>query len=230
MVKILIVTTSHDSLGATGHKTGVWFEELSTPYYLLKDGGADVVLASVRGGPVPFDPRSIALGDDTPPSVQRFLADAEAKAAADATPGLEGLDPAPFDALFLPGGHGTMWDLPDNPALARLVETLSATGRIVAAVCHGPAGLVSARRADGRPLVEGRRVAAFTNAEEAAVGLTDAVPFLLEDRLKALGARYQSVPAFQPFAVRDGALITGQNPMSSALVAQALLAALAERG
>ncbi|MEK0083294.1 type 1 glutamine amidotransferase domain-containing protein [Benzoatithermus flavus] len=237
--RVLIVTTSHDRMGATGHPTGVWLEELAVPYYALLDGGVEVVLASVRGGKVPFDPRSLpaeagkgsgeepASGQEVPPAVRRFLADERAMTAAAGTPAIDTIDGAGFDAVFLPGGHGTMWDLPESEALARLVGSLFDQGRIVAAVCHGPAGLVSARRRDGRPIVEGRRVNGFTNSEEQAVGLAAVVPFLLEDRLKALGGRFERGPDWQPYAVRDGNLITGQNPQSSALVAQHVLTAVA---
>ena len=236
--RILIVTTSHAQMGSTGHATGVWAEELATPYYALLDGGADLPLASVAGGEVPFDPRSLpaAAGggpgeapadeQDVPESVRRFLADGAAMQAARSTPSVEAISDRPFDAIFLPGGHGTMWDLPESGALARLVGRMFDEGRIVSAVCHGPAGLVSACRADGRPIVDGRRVTAFTNSEEHAVGLAVVVPFLLEDRLKELGARWQGVADWQPHAVRDGNLITGQNPQSSEAVARELLDAL----
>lgn len=237
--RVLIVTTSHEKMGSTGHPTGVWLEELAVPYYALQDGGAEITLASIKGGRIPFDPRSLpaeagagsgegpAGQQEVPEAVRRFLADGRAMAAASNTPAVAGIEPAGFDAVFLPGGHGTMWDLPESEALARLVGTLFDQGGIVAAVCHGPAGLVSARRRDGRPIVEDRRVNGFTNSEERAVGLADVVPFLLEDRLKDLGGRFECGPDWQPFAVRDGNLITGQNPQSSALVAQHVLTAVA---
>jgi putative intracellular protease/amidase len=230
--KVLIVATSHAEMGATGHRTGVWLEELATPYYALLDGGAEVTLASVKGGEVPIDPRSLpaeaggetpAEPQETPASVRRFLADAEAMRAARATPAVDGFSPDAFDAVFLPGGHGTMWDLPESGALARLVGGMADSGKVVAAVCHGPAGLVAARRADGRPVVEGRRVAGFANTEEDGVGLAQVVPFLLEDRLKELGGLYERGPDWQPFAVEDGTLVTGQNPQSSGLVAERIL-------
>lgn len=239
--KVLIVTTSHDEMGDTGHKTGVWLEELATPYYALIDGGADVTLASVKGGEIPFDPRSVpseagegpgeepAEQQDIPASARRFLADENAMRVARNSPSVEEFDAGAFDAILLPGGHGTMWDLPDSAALTRLVSESFDAGKIVAAVCHGPAGLVSAKRGDGRPIVEGRRVNAFTNSEEEAVGLTQVVPFLLEDRLQELGGRYEKGADWQPYAVRDGNLITGQNPQSSELVATRILEALGER-
>lgn len=238
--KVLIVTTSHGQMGSTGHRTGVWLEELATPYYALLDGGAEVTLASVRGGEIPFDPRSLpseageAPGEEpqdqqeVPASVRRFLEDGQAMSVARNSPGVKQFDAGAFDAIFLPGGHGTMWDLPESEALAQLVGSMFDQGRIVAAVCHGPAGLVPARRQDGRPIVEGRRVNGFTNTEEDGVGLSEVVPFLLEDRLKELGGRFERGPDWQPYAVRDGNLITGQNPQSSELVAQKVLEALKE--
>ena len=239
--KVLIVTTSHAQMGSTGHKTGVWLEELATPYYALRDGGASVTLASIRGGQIPFDPRSVpaeagqSAGEvpreqqDVPESVRRFLADETAMRAARNSIPVAQIEGKDFDAIFLPGGHGTMWDLPDSEALARLVSENFERGKIVAAVCHGPAGLVSAKRRDGRPLVEGYKVNAFTNSEEEAVGLKEIVPFLLEDRLKELGGRFEKGENWQPYGVRDGDLITGQNPQSASLVARYVLDALAER-
>lgn len=236
--RVLILTTSHAQMGDTGKPTGVWAEELTTPYYALLDGGADITLASVRGGSVPFDPGSLPGGTDTgsgeepsghhdvPGSVTRFFKDETARALAQSTPPLDDIAGEPFDAIFLPGGHGTMWDLPDNQTLARLIGTMFDAGKVVAAVCHGPAGLVSARRSDGRSIVAGRRATAFTNSEETAVGLTDVVPFLLEDRLKELGADWEAKADWQPHAVRDGNLVTGQNPQSSELVVQHVLEAL----
>jgi len=236
--KVLIVTTSHGEMGATGHRTGVWLEELATPYYVLLDGGADVTLASVRGGEIPFDPRSLpseagkAPGEEPedqqeiPASVRRFLADEQAMRIARDSPAVDRFLLESFDAILLPGGHGTMWDLPESEPLARLVGSMFDQGKIVAAVCHGPAGLVAAKRQDGHPIVEGRRVNGFTNSEEDGVGLSQVVPFLLEDKLKELGGRFERGPDWQPYAVQDGNLITGQNPQSSELVAQRMLGAL----
>lgn len=226
MPKVLIVTTSHGQLGETGRPTGVWLEELAAPYYALLDGGAEVTIASIAGGPVPIDPRSAKRdGTDSAPT-QRFLADSRAMAAIESTPSIAQLDAAAYDAIFLPGGHGTMWDLPESTALSAALGRAFDDGRIVAAVCHGPAGLVPARRSDGKPLVEGRRVSGFTDEEEAAAGLNQVVPFLLESRLRELGAVFEKGPPFQPFAVRDRNLITGQNPPSSAEVARLVLQAL----
>ncbi|MGQ9367001.1 DJ-1/PfpI family protein [Azospirillum sp. ST 5-10] len=236
--RILIVTTSHREMGGSGHQTGLWLEELATPYYAFLDAGAEVVLASVAGGEIPFDPRSLpaaagggggeepATEQAVPPSVHRFLGDRRAMEAARTTPSVTDVSGRPCDALFLPGGHGTMWDYPTSDTLALLVGSYLDDGRVVAAVCHGPAGLVAAKTGDGRPVVAGRRVSGFTDSEEQAVGLADVVPFLLERRLRELGGRFERGPDWQPFAVRDGTLITGQNPQSSELVAHHVLVAL----
>jgi putative intracellular protease/amidase len=222
-LSILIVTTSNAALGSTGKATGVWLEELTVPYYAFLDAGASVTVASIAGGAVPIDPRS-TQGDPTA-SVKRFLADPDAKHAVEASPAIGALDISSFDAVFLPGGHGTMWDLPESAELAARIGQAYEAGKIVAAVCHGPAGLVSAKLADGSPIVAGKRVSAFTNEEEEAAGLTDAVPFLLETRLAELGAKIEKGPRFQPFAIRDGLLVTGQNPASSTRVAELVLEA-----
>lgn len=227
-LKILMILTSQATMGAGGAPTGVWFEELSTPYYAFVDAGFEVEIASVAGGRIPIDPRSLPGSGETPSSVQRFVADERAmRKIADARP-VDGLQAADYAAVFLPGGHGTMWDLPGSKPLAGLLGEAWAAGRVVAAVCHGPAGLINARDADGRPLVAGRRVSAFTNKEETAAGLAATVPFALETRLRELGARYESGPDFQAYAVRDGRLVTGQNPASSQAVAELVLEALRE--
>jgi putative intracellular protease/amidase len=226
--RILIITTSHADMGNPDEKTGVWLEELTTPYYAFADAGADVTLASIAGGPVPIDPRS--TGDDSrkEESVRRYLEDVALQAKVAKTPAFTSLDHADFDAVFLPGGHGTMWDYPKSAELAALVSRFLEQGKPVAAVCHGPAGLTAAR-IDDEPVVKGKRVAGFTNGEEEAVGLTTVVPFLLEDRLRELGGDYQKGPDFAPFAVRDGLLITGQNPASAAKVASLTLEAVREQ-
>ncbi|MCW3473274.1 type 1 glutamine amidotransferase domain-containing protein [Limobrevibacterium gyesilva] len=226
MAMVLIVATSHDRLGDTGHPTGVWLEELATPYYVLVDGGADATLASVKGGAIPVDPRSVLPPDSDAASVKRFLADPDAQKRSRNSPALAAVASEAFDVVFLPGGHGPMWDLLPNKTLAALIGNAYGSGRVVAAVCRGPVGLVSARRADGQPLVAGKRVTGFTNAEEEAVGLTEAVPFLLETRLRELGGRFENGPPFTAFAVHDGNLITGQNPKSSEPVAKYILEAL----
>lgn len=224
--RILIVTTSHASMGDAGEKTGVWLEELTTPYYAFVDGGAKVTLASIAGGPVPIDPRS--AGDDAKKeeSVRRYLDDAALQSEVTDTPAVTSLDGSEYDALFLPGGHGTMWDYPTSTPLAGLVSRFLKAGKPVAAVCHGPAGLTLAKGADGCSIVAGKTITGFTNGEEEAVGLTSVVPFLLEDRLRELGGDYRKGPNFAPFALRDGLLITGQNPASAGKVAALTLEAL----
>ncbi|MBK1660212.1 type 1 glutamine amidotransferase domain-containing protein [Paracraurococcus ruber] len=224
---ILMIATSAATMASTGEATGVWLEELTTPWYAFRDAGAAVTLASIAGGPVPVDPRSVKEAGENDASVERYLRDNALRAAVAGTPAFATLDPDGFDALFLPGGHGTMFDYPGSEPLARLVERFDRSGRVVAAVCHGPAGLVSARKPDGSPFVAGRRLAAFTDSEERAVGLDRAVPFLLEARLRDLGARHEAAPDFQPFALRDGLLVTGQNPASAGPVAALVLQALA---
>lgn len=226
--RILMILTSSATMGTGGEPTGLWFEELATPFTTFVDAGAAVALASIAGGPAPIDPRSLKPKGENAPSVERFLADAAASAALAAPLPLSDAAAEDYDAVFLPGGHGTMWDLPRSDALAGLLGTAWAAGRVVAAVCHGPAGLVRATDGTGAPLVRGRRVTAFSDSEERAVGLADQVPFLLETRLRDLGARYERAADFQPFALSDGRLVTGQNPASSALTARLTLDALAE--
>lgn len=224
---ILFIVTSHASLGEdSGEPTGLWLEELAAPYYAFADAGYRVDIVSISGGSVPIDPRSSADLDQKPPSVERFLADDEALATIDNSPSIADVNGTMYDAIFLPGGHGTMWDLPSSQPLADLLAETYESGRVVAAVCHGPAGLVNVKLSNGDPLVKGREVSAFTNSEEAAVGLTDAVPFLLESRLADLGAVIRSGPDFEPFAVVDGNLVTGQNPPSSEKVAELVMGVL----
>lgn len=227
--RILMVTTSADRMSPGGEPTGVWLEELTAPYYAFRDAGAQVTLASIEGGAVPVDARSVAAAGKNDPTVERYLQDADLKALVAATPRFTDLDPDAFDALFLPGGHGTMFDYPESAELARLVERFDRAGKVVAAVCHGPAGLVGAKKADGSPFVAGRRLAAFTNSEERAVGLDQAVPFLLETRLRELGALHDGAADFKAHAVRDGRLVTGQNPASAVPAAQLVLEALESR-
>jgi putative intracellular protease/amidase len=226
--RVLIVVTSHARMGDTDTQTGIWLEELAVPYYRFVDAGVAVEIASPRGGAAPLEPKSLGSQVRNDPAVDRFLADPVAQRRVAATLPLAAVDAAAFDAVFLPGGHGTMWDLPVDAGVQRAVEQAEAAGRVIAAVCHGPAGLVTARRADGEPLVAGKRVTAFTNAEEDAVGLTTVVPFLLESRLRELGADFVSGPNWLSLAVRDGRLITGQNPASSAAVADHVMTAITE--
>lgn len=224
--RILMVTTSADRMSPGNEPTGVWLDELTAPYYAFRDAGAEVTIASIKGGAVPVDARSIAATGKNEPTVERYLQDAELRGKVASTPGFTEIEPDHYDALFLPGGHGTMFDYPENAGLARLVEHFDREGKVIAAVCHGPAGLVGAKKPDGTPFVAGRKLAAFTDSEERAVGLDKAVPFLLEAKLRELGAQHEGGPDFKPFAVRDGLLITGQNPASAAPAAKMVIEAL----
>lgn len=221
-MKILIVLTSHDELGDTGRKTGFWLEELAAPYYVFKDAGAQIVLASPKGGQPPLDPKS-SEPDSQTDDTRRFEGDAEAKARLAGTVPLGSVKEADFDAVFYPGGHGPLWDLAEDDNSIALIESFVAAGKPVALVCHAPAVLRHVKAPDGRPLVEGKQVTAFSNSEEAAVGLTEVVPFLAEDELKAKGGLYSKGEDWAPHVVTDGLLITGQNPASSAEVAKQLL-------
>jgi len=216
------VLTSHATLGNTGRKTGFWLEEFAAPYYAFLDAGAKVTLASPLGGQPPLDPKSDdpdAQTDDT----RRFQKDSEAQRVLASTRRLAEVQASDFDAVFYPGGHGPLWDLAEDARSVALIETMLAAGKPVSAVCHAPGVLRHAKTADGKPLVQGRQVTGFSNAEEAAVQLTDVVPFLVEDELKKLGGLYSSGPDWQSHVVSDGLLITGQNPGSSVGVAKALL-------
>lgn len=221
-MNILIVLTSHDTLGNTGRKTGFWLEEFAAPYYAFLDAGAKITLASPLGGQPPLDPKSDdpdAQTDDT----RRFQKDADAQRILASTRRLSEVQASDYDAVFYPGGHGPLWDLAEDAKSVALIETMLAAGKPVSAVCHAPGVLRHAKTADGKPLVQGRQVTGFSNAEEAAVQLTDVVPFLVEDELKKLGGLYSSGPDWQSHVVSDGLLITGQNPGSSVAVANALL-------
>ncbi|OZA23320.1 MAG: glutamine amidotransferase [Hydrogenophilales bacterium 17-64-11] len=224
--RILMIVTSNARMGDTGKPTGVWAEELATPYFALVDAGVEVELASPAGGPAPIDPASLKGKGENEAIIERFLADTTLQNRIAATRKVSELDPAAYDAIFFPGGHGTMWDLPTDPGVKSAVEAAYANNKIIASVCHGAAGLVAATRPDGKPIVHGKRVNAFTDAEEAAAGLTQIVPFPLETRLRELGGQFEGAPNWQAYAVRDGQLITGQNPQSSARVAQYVLEAL----
>lgn len=221
MSKVLFILTSHRHM-LTGEPTGVWLEEFAVPYLALTAAGHTVTVASVAGGAVPVDPNSAPQDD------QR-AAWAEAIAALEDTPAFDTVDTAAFDAVYLPGGHGTVFDMPYNRKLHDLLADFEAGGRVVAAVCHAPAVFAGMRRDDGTPWIAGRTVAAFTDSEERAVQGEAKVPFLLESRLKELGAIHDGAADFTPKAVRDGLLVTGQNPQSSHAVAELMLAALAER-
>ncbi|MEO5641375.1 MAG: type 1 glutamine amidotransferase domain-containing protein [Sphingomicrobium sp.] len=224
-MNILMVLTSHSELGNTGNKTGFWLEEFAAPYYVLRDAGHEITLASPKGGQPPLDPKSDAPDAQTE-ATRRFKADGAAQQQLATTEVLADIDGSMFDAVFYPGGHGPMWDLADDSDSIALIEEMLAAHKPVALVCHAPAALKNVRTKDGAPLVRGRQVTGFTNGEEAAVGLTDVVPFLLEEMLKAKGAHYSKGPDFAPHVVTHGLLITGQNPPSSEPAAEALLKAL----
>lgn len=222
MTRILMVMTSHDRLGGTGQKTGLWLEEFASPYYAFRDAGAVLTLASPQGGQPPIDPKSDDPGAQTE-ATRRFRADAPAQAALAATRPLREMKADDFDALFYPGGHGPLWDLAEDRDSVALIEAFMAQDKPVAAVCHAPAVLRHVRDAAGQPWVRGRDVTGFSNDEEAAAGLTEVVPFLLEDLLRELGGRYTRAANWQSHVVVAGRLITGQNPASSEAVARATL-------
>jgi len=224
-MKVLIVLTSHDKLGDTGKKTGFWLEEFASPYYLLKDAGVQITLASPHGGQPPLDPKSHEPDfqtDDT----RRFDNDQAAQDELADTAKLAEMKVEDFDAVFYPGGHGPLWDLHNDSDSIALIEGFIAAGKPVAAVCHAPAVLLKAKDRNGHPLVKGKNVTGFSNSEEAAVELTDVVPYLVEDQLIAMGGVYQKVEDWNSLAVVDGLIITGQNPGSSAAVAEALVKSL----
>jgi putative intracellular protease/amidase len=216
--RILMVVTGHDRIDDE-HRTGIWFEEFAVPYQAFKEQGWQITVASPRGGSVPVDPRSEPKEEEA----QKY---AEARAQLQNTRPLAGLNAADYDAIFLPGGHGVMFDLAEDTTLHRLLGDFEGQGKVIAAVCHGPAGLVGARRADGQPLVAGKTITAFTDEEERATGLDKFMPFLLETRLRELGANFVTRPNWSDHVERDGRLITGQNPQSSASIARAVIEAL----
>jgi putative intracellular protease/amidase len=225
-MKILMVLTSHDQLGDTGRKTGFWLEEFAAPYYVFRDAGVELTLASVKGGQPPIDPKS-DLPENQTPAMTRFKNDPAAQKELANTVKLEGMRSEDFDTVFYPGGHGPMWDLVDNTDSIALIESFYNSGKPVAAVCHAPAVLHRVVY-QGAPIVKGKRVTGFTNSEEEEVQLTHVVPFLVEDRLKQLGGLFEKAPNWQSFVITDGRLITGQNPASSSAGAQALLTLLAD--
>lgn len=221
-MKILMVLTSHDQLGETGKKTGFWLEEFASPYYVFKDAKAEVTLASPNGGQPPLDPKSDEPDFQTE-ATKRFKGDVDAQAALANTLRLSDISSENYDAVFYPGGHGPLWDLAEDRSSIALIESMYASGKPVAAVCHASAVLNHAKTSDGIPLVEGRSVTGFSNTEEDAVQLSEIVPFLVEDELKARGANYSKADDWHPYAITDGNLITGQNPASSDLVAKVVL-------
>jgi putative intracellular protease/amidase len=224
-MKVLMVLTSHDKLGDTGRKTGFWLEELAAPYYEFKDVGAQITLASPKGGRPPLDPKSQDPSFQTD-ITRRFEKDADAEGQLDKTVRLESVKQDDYDTVFYPGGHGPMWDLAEDPDSIKLIESFLAAGKPVALVCHAPGVLRHVKTPAGKPLVEGKNVTGFTDGEEEAVGLTKVVPFLVEDELLGLGATYSKVKNWGVHVVTDGLLITGQNPASSGPTAKVLINAL----
>jgi putative intracellular protease/amidase len=220
---ILMVVTSHDKLGDTGKKTGFWLEEFAAPYYVFKDAGARITVASPRGGQPPLDPKSEAPDAQTA-DTRRFKGDDAAQSALAHSVKLADVKATDFDAVFYPGGHGPLWDLAEDATSISLIERTHAAGKPLGLVCHAPGVLRHVKAADGTPLVKGKALTGFSNSEEAAAGLTEVVPFLVEDMLTAHGARYDCGADWQPHVVSDGMLVTGQNPASSAPAAHALLA------
>lgn len=224
-MKVLIVLTSHDKLGDTGERTGLWLEEFASPYYHFKDAGAQVTLASPRGGQPPIDPKSQKPEAQTD-ATRRFERDPVSQHELANTAPLSAMRVEDFDGLFYPGGHGPLWDLHNDLHSIALIEGFIAAGKPVAAVCHAPAVLLKAKAQNGDPVIKGKRVTGFSNAEEMAVGLAGVVPYLLEDQLVAMGAEYQKTEDWNSLVVVDGQIITGQNPASSDAVAAALIKAI----
>lgn len=226
-MKILMVLTSHDQLGNTGRKTGFWLEEFAAPYFVFRDAGAELTLASPKGGQPPVDPKS-DLPENQTPAMERFKKDETAQQALAHTVRLEDVKAEDFDTVFYSGGHGPLWDLAESPVSIALLESFYNSGKPIALVCHSP-GVLRHVKYNGEPLVKGKRVTGFTNGEEEEVQLTHVVPFLVEDELLRLGATFEKLANWHPFSVVDGHLITGQNPASSTSAAEALMKLLGER-
>ena len=226
-MKILMVLTSHDKLGNTGRKTGFWLEEFAAPYFVFTDAGIELTLASPKGGQPPVDPKSDEPNNQTPAQI-RFKKDSAAQKALSQTSKLADMKSEDFDTVFYPGGHGPMWDLAESQDSIKLLESFYNSGKPIALVCHSP-GMLRHVTYNGAPLVKGKHVTGFTNGEEEEVQLTHVVPFLVEDELLRLGAIFEKVRNWQPFSITDGRLITGQNPASSTVTAQALLKALGQK-
>jgi putative intracellular protease/amidase len=226
-MRIVMVLTSHDQLGNTGRKTGFWLEEFAAPYFVFRDAGVDLTLASPKGGQPPLDPKSDLPGGQTP-AMTRFKKDTAAQKALSQTVKLADVRAEDFDTVFYVGGHGPMWDLAESPVSKALLESFYNSGKPIALVCHSP-GVLRHVTYKGEPLVKGKRVTGFTNGEEEDVQLTKVVPFLVEDELTRLGATFEKVRNWQPFSIVDGRLITGQNPASSTSAAQALLKLMAQK-
>jgi putative intracellular protease/amidase len=226
-MKILMVLTSHDQLGNTGRKTGFWLEEFAAPYFVFRDAGVNLTVASPKGGQPPIDPKS-DLPENQTPAMTRFKQDAPAQKALANTVKLADVTAEDHDTVFYPGGHGPMWDLAESPVSIALLESFYNSGKPIALVCHSP-GVLRHVTYKGVPLVKGKRVTGFTNGEEAEVQLTHVVPFLVEDELLRLGATFEKLSTWQPFSITDGRLVSGQNPASSTSTAKALLKLVAER-
>jgi putative intracellular protease/amidase len=224
-MKILMVLTSHDQLGNTGRKTGFWLEEFAAPYFVFRDAGVELTLASPKGGQPPLDPKS-DLPENQTPAMTRFKEDKRAQKELSQTVKLSEMKSEDFDTIFYVGGHGPMWDLVDNPDSIALIESFYNSGKPVAAVCHSP-GVFHRVMYRGEPLVKGKRVTGFTNGEEAVMKLTKVVPFLVEDELKRIGGLYEKAADWAPFVLVDGRVVTGQNPASSTGAAKALMEVLA---
>jgi putative intracellular protease/amidase len=227
-MKVLMVLTSHDQLGDTGHKTGFWLEELAAPYYVFKDTGAQITLASPNGGRPPLDPKSNEPNFQTE-ITRRFEKDADAEAQLARTVRLDGVRQEDYDTVFYPGGHGPLWDLAEDKNSIKLLEAFVAAGKNFAVVCHSTGALRHVQNPDGKPFVEGKTVTGFTNGEEAEVGLTKVVPFLVEDEMMRLGAIFSKVRNWGVHAITDGQLITGQNPASSGRAAKLLIDTLKQQ-
>ena len=226
-MKILMVLTSHDQLGNTGRKTGFWLEEFAAPYFVFRDAGVELTLASPKGGQPPIDPKS-DLPENQTPAMARFKEDKRAQKELSQTVKLATVKAEDYDTVFYPGGHGPMWDLAEDPNSIALLESFYNSGKPIALVCHAP-GVLRHVTYNGEPLVKGKRVTGFTNGEEEEVKLTKVVPFLVEDELLRLGAVFEKMANWQPFAITDGRLVTGQNPASSTVGAQALLKVLGQQ-
>lgn len=226
-MKILMVLTSHDQLGKTGHKTGFWLEEFAAPYFVFRDAGIELTLASPKGGQPPLDPKSDKPENQTTAMI-RFKNDATAKQALANTVKLADMRSEDFDTVFYPGGHGPMWDLAESPVSIALLESFYNSGKPIALVCHSP-GVLRHVTYQGEPLVKGKRVTGFTNGEEEEMQLTKVVPFLVEDELLRLGAVFEKMRNWEPFSIIDGRLVTGQNPASSTSAAEALLKLMSPR-
>jgi putative intracellular protease/amidase len=220
-MKILMVLTSHDQLGNTGQKTGLWLEEFAAPYFVFRDAGVQLTLASPKGGQIPIDPKS-DLPENQTDATNRFKQDHEAQQVLANTMKLADMKAEDFDTVFYPGGHGPMWDLVDNPDSIHLIESFYDSGKPIALVCHS-SGALHRVTYQGASIVKDKRVTGFTNEEEAEVNLTSVVPFLVEDELKRKGGLFKKAPNWQSLVIVDGRLITGQNPASSGPAAQELL-------